>query len=159
MATSSHELGGQAPLKSPGLAALGQAEDALPRSKGQRDLGTVPGEPEERMPRSPADCRGQATSSRDQGIRRVFQPSAATPGDWTEDTRGDHSPTSLAVARKAHRSSRPQWIAPRLQACYVSLQPSEQPRTGFSASTPSLLGKRRPVQGQRGYTKRGRPKM
>ena len=159
MAPISHGLPRQAQLKSPGLAALGQAQDPLPRSKSQRGLRTVPWEYEERMPRSPTGCRGQATSSRDQGIRGVFQPSAATPGDWTEDTRGDHSPTSLAEARKAHRSSRPQWIAPRLQACYVSLQPSEQPRTGFSASTPSLLGKRRPVQGQRGYTKRGRPKM
>ena len=89
------------------------------------------------MPRSPAGCRGQATSSGNQGIRRILQPSTATPGDWAEDSRGDRAPASLAEARKAHHGSRPQWIAPRLPACCVSRESPEQPRTGFSASTPA----------------------
>jgi len=83
------------------------------------------------MPRSSAGSRGQAPSSGDQGIRRVLQPSKATPGDWAEDSGGDLTPASLAEARKAHRRSRPQWIEPRLPACCVSLQPFEQLRTGF----------------------------
>ena len=92
------------------------------------------------MPRSPAGCREQATSSGDQGIRRVFQPSAAAPGDWTEDSGGDPTPASLTEARKAHRGSGPQWIAPRLPACCVSPESPKQPRTRFSASTVIALG-------------------
>ena len=159
MAPISYGSPRQAQLMSPGLAALGQAQDPLPRSKGQRGLRTVSGECEEGMPRSPAGCRGRATSSGSERIRRILQPSTATPGDWGEDSGGDRAPATLAEAGKTHRGSGPQWIAPRLPACYVSRVSPEQPRTRFSASTPSLLGKRRPVQGQRGYTKRGRPKM
>jgi hypothetical protein len=61
----------------------------------------------------------------------------------------DRTPASLAEAREAHLGSRPQWIAPRLPACFVRLgvpenlgrgfrpaQPPEQLRTRFSASTP-----------------------
>jgi len=87
------------------------------------------------MPRSPVGCRGQAPSSRTQGIRRIPQPRTASPGDWSEDSGGDRTPASLAEARKAYHGSGPQWITPRLPACYVSLQPSKQSRTGFSAST------------------------
>ena len=91
--------------------------------------------PEERMPRSPAGCRGQATSLGNQGIRRILQPRTASPGDWPEDSGGDPTPAGLADASKAHHTSGPQWIAPRPQARCVSRVSPEQPRTGFSAST------------------------
>jgi len=53
---------------------------------------------------------------------------------------GDPTPASLAEARKAHRGSGPQWIAPRLPACCVSPESPKQPRTRFSASTVIALG-------------------
>ena len=72
--------------------------------------------PKERMPRSPAGCRGQATSLGNQGIRRILQPRTASPGDWPEVSGGDPTPAGLADASKAHHTSGPQWITPRLPA-------------------------------------------
>jgi len=48
---------------------------------------------------------------------------------------GDPTPASLAEARKAHRGSRPQRVAPRLPACCAKPEVPKRPRTGNTART------------------------
>jgi len=92
------------------------------------------------MPRSPAGCRRQTPPSRHQGICRILQPSAATPGDWTEDSMGDPSPASPAEARKAPHGSRSSMDCTTTSGMLCEPGPSEQPRTGFSAGTGLRIG-------------------
>jgi len=55
----------------------------------------------------PLPVVGQGQLSGSERIRRTYQLSTATPGDWAEDSRGDPTPASLAEARKAHHGSGP----------------------------------------------------
>ena len=90
------------------------------------------------MPRSPAGCPGQATSFGSQGIRRVFQPSAATPGDWAGDSRGDRAASQ--PGRGEEGSSR----FPSSMDCTTTAGAlceggdPEQPRRGFRLAQGSL---------------------
>jgi len=118
--------------------------DALPHSIGRRGLGTVPGEREERMPRSPDGCRGQATSSCSQGIRRILQPSTATAGDWAGGFLRGSSPTQLGRGEKGS-SPFPSSMDSTMTTGTMcepkvpdNLGQGFRPAQGFSAITPTL---------------------
>ncbi len=116
-----------------------------------RGLRTVPGNCEERVARSPANRRRKTLASHSRGIRRIFQPCPAAPGDCPESLgrieseragprqgrfvshpvlHGLHRTPSRALSRNSLNSSDGVFGYPLLKALDHGLHDDRHPASG-----------------------------